>query len=172
VTPSTVAPGAITLADGTLVEIATDTLVTSATAQRQDRFPIRLTQPITVDGRVAVPAGTMGEGQVVHAEKARGGGRAGELILAARFLTVGDQRVALRGFRFGAMTGEGQGAAAMVALVVAGPLTFLVRGGNIEVPAGTLATARVAGATTLNAAPPATPDPAQQPPAQQPPTGR
>ena len=53
-----------------------------------------------------VPAGTPGVGEVVHAERARFGGKAGELILAARYLDFQGTRIPLRTLRFGAQQGR------------------------------------------------------------------
>jgi hypothetical protein len=43
-----------------------------------------------------IPAGSIATGEVIHADRARGLGKAGELIIAARFVTVGDRHIKLR----------------------------------------------------------------------------
>lgn len=45
--------------------------ITSKTAQRGDRFPLRLAQDLRVDSHLLVPAGTPAVGEVVHADRAR-----------------------------------------------------------------------------------------------------
>ena len=62
------------------------TTLDSKKSNIDETFPIRLLRPILIDGGVAVAEGTMGAGQVVHAAKAGFGGRAGELIVAVRYL--------------------------------------------------------------------------------------
>ncbi|MDO7840976.1 hypothetical protein [Sphingomonas immobilis] len=159
------APGFVRLAGGTPVMIAVADAMTSKTAKIDDFFAIRLITPITVDGVVIVPAGTTGKGQVVHAAKARALGKAGELILAARSLTCGTTEIGLRGFRF---SGEGRdkshdltkviavgSAAANAAAAYTGyaalPLMF-VSGGEMVVPAGTYADAKVRATIDVPAA--------------------
>jgi hypothetical protein len=69
------------------VEVEITELLTSLHSRTGQLFAIRLVEPIVVDGRILVPAGVTGVGEVVHA--ARGGtisGSAGELIVAARYL--------------------------------------------------------------------------------------
>lgn len=124
-----------------LVELAEP--VTSASMRDGQRFRIRLTSPIESGGVTFAAAGAEGEGQIVHARKAGSAGKPGELILAARFVLAGDQKIALRGFQLASMTGKSSYTAATVGLLVAGPVTFLVRGGNIEMPLGTRGIAKL-----------------------------
>lgn len=113
-------------------------------------FPIRLAAPIAVDGRVVVPAGVTGEGQVVDAATAGALGRPAKLVLAARYLTINGQRVPLRGFRLGA-AGRDNSDAIMAASFVpyVGMLAMFAKGGEIEVPAGTLGQAKLAADVAL-----------------------
>lgn len=116
-----------------------------------DTFKLRLAAPIMIDGIELVPAGTMGAGEVVHAKKAGGMGVAGELVLAARYLDIGDRRVRLRSMKLAGNEAESRIAAAN-AIGTAGAATalpvaligFLVKGGQIDVPEGTIATAKIA----------------------------
>lgn len=122
--------------------------ISSKTSRPDDRFAIELAEPILRDGAVLVPAGARGEGEVVHAAKAGWGGRPGELIVAARFLQCGAVKLPLGKFRWSA-TGANRSGAAMAAGFVLTPAIFLVNGGQVEVPAGTLATARVTASVAL-----------------------
>lgn len=121
-----------------------------------DTFSIRLAAPIMVDGVEVVPAGTMGAGEVVHAKKAGGMGAAGELVLAARYLDLGDRRVRLRSMqltgeeatsRIGTANAIGTAGAATVLPIAF--IGFLVKGGQIDVPAGSIATAKIAEDFTI-----------------------
>ena len=58
-------------------------------------------KPVAVDGEVVIPAGAACVGEVVHAAKAGFGGKAGELILASRFVRLGDREIKLRSFSAG-----------------------------------------------------------------------
>lgn len=111
-----------------------------------EKFPFKLAKPIAVDGREIVPAGAMGSGDVVHAAKSRFGGKAGELVIAARYIDHAGIRVPLRSLR----AGEGQGkdnteAAAAVGIAV-GILSMFVTGGEVNVPAGTIMNAKISAA--------------------------
>lgn len=108
-----------------------------------DVFRIRLSKPITANGAVLVPAGAEGQGEVVHAARARAGGKAGELILAARFVEHGGARLVLRGFRFG-QSGDNKTSTALAVGMAAGPLAYFIVGGEVDVPPGTPGNARLA----------------------------
>jgi hypothetical protein len=140
----------------TEIEIEIAEPVSSKTHRQGMPFAIRLAEPIIVDGRLVVPAGTRGMGEVVHSARAGGAGKAGELILAARYLELDGQRIRLRSFRYGPRQGKDKTGAVntgnMVAAAVmpaASLIGFLVKGGNVDIPANTRATAKVAAATAL-----------------------
>lgn len=144
------APSCCVLADGTLVQIEVVETLNTKTVQRGQRFPLRLVEPVYAGDTLVLPAGTEGEGEVVHAERARMAGKAGELILAARFLRTPSGNLPLRGMKLGGAGESHADAAFWVPLV-----GFVINGGQVEVPAGTRAQAKLAGPATL---PPARPD--------------
>ncbi len=164
-TPPSAAPASVccTLPDGTLVELAIGEPLTSKTAQRGQRFRLLLAEPLRLGDTVVLPAGTEGVGEVIHADHARAAGKPGELLLAARFLQGPDGEIKLRGMKLGG-SGKDRGNAAMGVAIGLGPLAFLVRGGQIEIPEGTRAHAKLAGPLQLPATPLATTsDPAEAP---------
>lgn len=128
------------------IELAEE--VGSATRTRGETFVVRLLEPVPLEGGGTLPAGTPGVGQVVHADRSRGGGKPGELLLAARYLEAGSTRVPLKGFRIGG-AGQDRTRAALATSMVAGPFALFMRGREVVVPVGTAATARVAHDTTL-----------------------
>jgi hypothetical protein len=134
--------------------------MTSKSSQRGDRFPLRLADPVRIDGHLVIPAGTPAMGEVVHADRARAGGQAGELVLAARYLEWDGRQLPLKSFRAG--VGKDRTKSAMGVAIVASVAGFLVRGGQMEMPAGSLITARLREAAELPAVPeaatPATPN--------------
>lgn len=132
--------------------------VNSKTSRRGDRFPLRLVEPLRIEGHLLVPAGALAMGEVVHADRAKAGGQAGELILAARHLEWEGALLPLRSFNAG--VGRDRGKPALAVAVAAGPAAFLVRGGEVEIPAGTLVGAKLREAADLPAVPEgATPEP-------------
>ena len=136
-----------------------------------ETFPFRLAGPVLIDGKVAIPAGTPGVGEVVHAKKSGGSGAAGELVLAARYLDVQGRRLRLRSMNF-AVNGHSNirtvNSVAIASAAAAPPaalIGFLITGSQITVPQGTLADAKTAEAFTVSpsAAVPATIKAADQP---------
>lgn len=119
--------------------------VASNTHKHADRFKLEVAEPVAVDGNVVIPAGAACVGEVVHAGKAGFGGKAGELILASRFVQLGDREVKLRSFS--AANGEQRVNLAMgLSFVVVG---IFVQGKNIVLPAGTDVFAQIAADTEL-----------------------
>jgi hypothetical protein len=124
-----------------------------------DRFAFRLTAPLTIDGHVVAAVGTPGVGEVVHAAHAGFGGKAGELILAARYLDLNGTHVPLRSLQVGPRQGQDNSgtvntmslaAAAVPALSLIG---FMISGGEVHVPAGTHANAMIATEIVLSPVP-------------------
>lgn len=146
---SSEAAAAILVQKGTPIVIAIDKEMGSKISQAGEMFPIRLAQPVTLDGVTLLPAGIPGEGQVVHAKKAGMAGAAGELILAARYLDFAGRRIELRSFKFieegDEILSRGQNNADLAAATntVIGPLGFFIGGGNTTIAPGTLATAKI-----------------------------
>lgn len=140
----------------TLVEIEIVDAVNSRANETGQMFAIRLAAPLVVDGRAVAPAGTVGMGEIVHAARARAGGKAGELILAARYLEIGGTRIPLRTLRYGRAQGvDNSGAvnagnlAVAAVFPVASVVGFLIAGGEVDIPAGTIANAQTAAEITL-----------------------
>ena len=128
---------------GTVVEVALTKSVGSKLSKRGDRFGIRLNEDLKLDGVVVLAAGAEGEGEVVHAAPGKMGGGPGELLLAARFLDRDGVRVPLKAFKVG-RAGANNVDAAVVVAMLAGPFALFVQGGEVVVPAGTVANAKLA----------------------------
>ncbi len=128
---------------GTTIMIQLDAPVSSRSAARGDMFPISLAEPVKLDGIEVIPAGISGEGQVVHSAGTGFGGRAGELIVAARYLMWGDRRIPLRGMRI-STAGRNNTAEAIAVgqLIPFGGL--FVTGTSVDLPIGQIAIARFA----------------------------
>jgi hypothetical protein len=167
VTASTPAPSAPALPAGTVIELALTQQVGSKISKRGDRFGIRLTEDLKLDDATLLPAGTEGEGEVVHAAPGKMGGGPGELLLAARFLDRDGVRVPLKAFKVGRSGKNNVDNAVLVGMVV-GPFALFVQGGEVVIPAGTIANAKLAADLPAPPAPvpstPAAPTPAPSPP--------
>lgn len=146
--PADPAPAGLLLPKTTPLIIAIDKELGSKISFTGETFPIRLVKAVSVEGIEVLPAGITGQGEVVHAKKAGLAGAAGELVLAARYLDLGERRIALRSFRFmeaGEIAlGKGQDNTGVsnVTTALAGPIGFFIGGGNTNVLPGTIANAK------------------------------
>jgi len=138
-------PSAIRIPEGTIVELETVDTLSSKVNKRGDKFAIRLIGPLVIDGVEVIPAGTLGVGEVTTVAPAGFGGKAGEMMVLARYLTVDGVQVPLRGFKLGS---RGRDNAAIAMFIPYGVGIFMT-GGNVEIPAGTDAQAKVAQETLL-----------------------
>jgi hypothetical protein len=127
----------------TVVDLEITMPINSKTAQIGTLFNIRLIRPILVNGVEVVPMGTTGIGEIVHAAKARAGGKPGELILAARYLDFAGARLPLRSLKLGG-NGDDRTGLAFAVGVAAGVAAYLVTGGEIDIPAGSAGVAKTA----------------------------
>jgi hypothetical protein len=126
----------------TVIDLIVDASISSNVQKNGDRFPLRVAEDVLVGDVVVIPAGSLGEGEVVHAARSRGGGKAGELILAARYVRVGEREIKLRSFAGGSGKDRTRGSVALAATL--GFPALFVRGGEYVIAAGTLAHAKTA----------------------------
>ncbi|MBC2664978.1 hypothetical protein H7F51_05580 [Novosphingobium flavum] len=129
--------------------------MSSQTSKTGEHFPISLAEPVLLDGKVVVPAGALGEGEVIHAKKSGGSGAAGELVLAARWLDVNGRHLRLRSLK-AAVAGkdaihqvDALNAASVMAPLPIGLLGFAISGAKAVYAKGSLATAKTAEAFAI-----------------------
>ena len=131
-------PECCVLAKLTPVFLTIDEPLDSDKSKIGQSFRLKLAQPLSLAGGVVIPAGTQGSGQVVHAAKSRAMGKAGELVLAARYLDYQGTRIPLRSLRYGKGQGKDNAdTAAIVGIVVSAWITPFITGGEVRIPAGT-----------------------------------
>jgi len=117
----------------------------SKVRKRGDKFTLRLVSPITLDGRVIVPAGTTGVGQVVDAAPSGAFGKPAKLLVAARYLDLNGAQVPLKGLQLGRVGVDNTNTVMAVSFVpYVGLLAGFMHGGEINIPAGTLGQAKLA----------------------------
>jgi hypothetical protein len=149
--PATVsATGRLVLKEGTDVKLKFADDLNSKTAVDDDPVNLILDEDLKVGDVVVAKAGCKGVGIVTNAKKAGMMGKAGELNLRLDHLTVGDQRVRLRGSK--GKEGEGKVGTAVALTVLFGPIGLIKHGKNVEVKAGTPLTAYVDEDVALGAA--------------------
>jgi hypothetical protein len=128
--------------------------VSSKTHATGDKVEIVLADPLRLDDRLVIPAGTRGVAEVIHSAKGGMGGKAGELLIAARTLDLQpDVHIPLRSFRLAPIAGknnEGLAAGLSIAGGVAGGIAAMViTGGAARIPAGSEAFAKTAADVDL-----------------------
>lgn len=122
---------------GTSVTLRLKQPVSSRTAKRGDLFEVELVNDIYVEASTVIPAGTKGMAQVVHSSPKGFGGRAGELIVAARYLESRGRRLPLRKTKFSSAGSDNAGAA--IATSIAAPVVGLfVTGTSVDLPQGSI----------------------------------
>jgi hypothetical protein len=140
---------------GTVMMVELAEPVSTKTHKTGDTFAIRLAEPVVVGGQIVLQAGATGVGEVTDASKPGFGGKAAKLVLSARSITgPGGNALPLKGLQ---LSGVGKGhATAATALGLGGigfaPLGVVgiaLHGGDVAIPAGTQATAKLASSTTL-----------------------
>jgi hypothetical protein len=134
--------------------------VSSKTAHKGSPVEFLLAEDVLIDGQRLIPKGTPAIGEVIHAQKSGFGGRGGELIIAARYIQHGEQRVSLRSLKplAGPYAGKNNSDAALAVSMIpyAGLVSLFITGGEIVIPAGTKALALTAVEAQI-AVSPATP---------------
>ena len=139
---------------GTPIQIELVDNVSTKVQHSGDAIALKLAAPLIVDGRIVLREGTPGVGQVVEAVKPGMGGRAGKLVLAARYLTKGGQQIPLQGLQLAGSGASKANEAQAVGLtgIAFAPLGFIslaVQGGDLTFPGGSTAIAKIAVDTRL-----------------------
>ena len=130
---------------GTVVFVEINETVGSKVFKRGDKFNLRLAAPILLEGRVVVPAGVTGVGQVIDAAPSGALGKPAKLLVAARYLDLNGAQIPLRSLQLG-RAGVDNTNAIMAASFVpyVGLLAMFMHGGEIDIPTGTLGQAKLA----------------------------
>ena len=134
----------------TPVRLAITNPINSNQAYPGQRFSLTLGEPILLENGRLIPAGTPGEGEVVHAARTGLAGKPGELLLAARFLDYRGVRIPLRSMRFGG-SGKDNVGLAMITYAAVGVIGLVISGGQVRVLAGAPANAKISTDTHVDA---------------------
>lgn len=137
----------VTVPEGTEVRLRLLDKLVSGTATEGQRFNLELDEPLTVNGRVVVPAGAKAVGTVVASKKKGFMGKGGELNVMVDYMLVNDQRVRLRAAK--SSEGNDKVGATVALTVLFGPLGLLKRGHNIELNPGQIIPAYVDQSTQV-----------------------
>ncbi len=127
---------------GTQIPVRTRTeLTTKNKALRVgQRFDVETAEPVMLDGRVVIPVGTPGVGEVTSVRNKGMWGKSGHFDVRLLSLRVGDRQIRISGIADDKGKAGGGGAAAVSALVFL-PAGFFMTGTSARLPAGTIITA-------------------------------
>jgi hypothetical protein len=142
--PPAAADNCCTIPAGMIVAVEIGATLSSQVNKPGDKFPITLVEPIKIGDLIVVPVGAVGQGEVIHTAKKGGYGRAGEMLLAARYLDYQGSHIPLRSLGFAVGHGKsGEGNALAVGFIVSGILPYFMTGGEMKVETGTKAFAKI-----------------------------
>jgi hypothetical protein len=142
------APSKISLKEGTEIKLKFSDDLSSKTASEGDPVNLILDEDIKIGDVVVAKAGCKAVGTITNAKKAGMMGKAGELNMRLEHLTVGDDKVRLRGSK--GKEGQGKEGTAVALTVLFGPIGLIKHGKNVEVKAGTPLTAYVDDTVALS----------------------
>ena len=138
---------AVSLPAGTVVLLRLETPVSSKTAATGQTVDFTVARAVSLAGTEVVAVGVPVHGEVIHAAKARWGGKPGELVLAARRLELPAGAVKLRSNL--AVVGANTVYEALVLSSLTFGLGSFLSGGEIVLPAGAFFAARTAEPISL-----------------------
>ena len=133
---ATESAGAVTIPDGTEVKLLLKNPLSSATAQPEQRIEFTASEAVVIHGVTVIEKGAPAVGHVTEAQPAKGFGRKGKLNFSIDTVqSTSGENIRLRSSK--TATGSDSYGKAGVVTLLTGPLGALVKGKDIEVPAGT-----------------------------------
>jgi hypothetical protein len=141
----------ITIPDGTEVKLLLKNPLSSATAQPEQRIGFTASEQVVVHGVTVIEKGASAVGHVTQAQPAKGFGRKGKLNFSIDTVqSTSGKNIRLRSSK--TATGSDSYGKAGVVTLLTGPFGALVKGKDIEVPAGTEFTIYIDGDRTVRRA--------------------
>lgn len=145
---------------GTLIEVVLTQSISTHVLKRGDTFTLRLARPVMLGDKTVVPQGTPGFGEVIDAAPASALGKPAKLVLAARYLDYNGAHIPLKALRLVAAGADKVNTIVALSLVpYVGILAVFMHGGDVEIPAGTDALAKLAADLGPDGAPAPPPAP-------------
>ncbi len=94
--PATVPARTLVLHASTLVSLRFMETVASDASLVGSNFRMQVTDGISVDDTVVIPAGSIAIGEVIDSQRAGALGKEGKLVVSARYVKVGEREIRLR----------------------------------------------------------------------------
>ena len=145
-TPPGAAPAAartLVLRANTLISLRFTETVGSDVSKPGTFFHMKVTDDVDVDDAVLIPAGSVAVGEVIDSQPARAFGKAGKLIVSARYVLVGERQIKLHA----TLGNAGQ------SVVVAALFVPFIHGKQADIPADTVVVAKTASNESFDVPP-------------------
>jgi hypothetical protein len=123
---------------GAEIQLRTLTELGSKTSRVSERFNLEVSEDVRLNGRVVIPVGTRGVGEVTKLSHKGMFGKSGKIETRLLFLRVGDQQVRIAGTV--GERGKGGAAATIGGTLVFLPAGLFITGTSAVLPPGTAAT--------------------------------
>ncbi|MGH8108428.1 MAG: hypothetical protein ACREO1_06885 [Arenimonas sp.] len=135
----------------TQVKFFLGSFITTKTALPGQQFQLTVAEDVRIDNVTLIPMGTPATGEIIHSQKAKGFGKAGELSMTIRFIDLNGQKIKMRSFQ--PYQGKDNSNTAMTVSMIPylGLFAGFAQGGNIEIPAQTLMQALITSDTAIGA---------------------
>jgi hypothetical protein len=139
-----------TLPARALVRLTLINPLSTKTAVPGEQFPLTVSDDIKINGRIVIPMGTPAIGEIIHAQKAKGFGKAGELLLTVRHIDLNGLKIKMRSFQ--PLQGNDKTSNALVTsqIPIVGLFAGFMKGGDIEMPAQTQVQAQTSTETLID----------------------
>lgn len=112
------------------------------------RFPLRVDQPVIVDGKEMVPVGTTAWGELTEAEKSGNTGKRGKLSAILTHIDLDGKTIPIEGgTEADGKSGKGE---TILGVLAMGPLGLFAKGNNAKIKAGEKMTAFVSEDVVLD----------------------
>lgn len=148
--PSLATAAILTIPLGTPVSLAFDEALTPATVEVGSIVHLSVLQDVTVDGVIAIPAGAPATAEVTRSEKPGSIGKPAVISLECRSVQAVDGTlVPIQGTKL--VEGENKQTSTLVITIVCCILGLFLKGGDVEIPAGSTMDCTVQLATEIEA---------------------
>jgi hypothetical protein len=127
------------LTAGTPVRLMVTKEVNSRTAKPGERFKLRVDSPVSLNGKIVVPIGSVAWGELVAVSGTKAAGGKGRLEAKLLFIELGDRQIPITGSAN--HDGAENDAGVLLGVLSFGVLGLLNKGGNATLKAGDVFTA-------------------------------
>lgn len=150
VLPSVAVAGSLVIPVGTPVTLTFDETVAPATTPAGTIVHLSVMNDVSIDGVVAIPAGAAATAEVISAEKPGSIGKPASISLEARTVEASDGTIVpVVGTKF--VEGEDKQSSTLIITILCCVLGLLMKGGDVEIPAGATMDCTVQIATEIEA---------------------